>query len=65
MKKQFTKRFLSWFLAAVMTLGMAAPLGAASTTDAVGTGETELAFELIDNDTVSVARGEKIWDTAE
>lgn len=65
MKKQFTKRFLSWFLAAVMTLGMAAPLGAASTTDAVGTGETELSFELVDNDTVSVARGEKIGDTAE
>ena len=34
MKKQFTKRILSWFLAAVMALGMVAPMGAANTSDA-------------------------------
>ena len=64
MKKQFTKRILSWFLAAVMALGMVAPMGAANTSDAAKTKETELIVEKVDNDAVSVALGDKITDEA-
>ena len=64
MKKQFTKRILSWFLAAVMTLGMVVPMGAANTSDATKTKETELIVEKVDNDAVSVALGDKIDDEA-
>ena len=62
MKKQFTKRILSWFLAAVMALGMVAPMGAANTSDGARTKETELIVEKVDNDAVSVALGDKITD---
>ena len=62
MKKQFTKRILSWFLAAVMALGMVAPMGAANTSDGAKTKETELIVEKVDNDAVSVALGDKITD---
>lgn len=64
MKKQFTKRILSWFLAAVMALGMVAPMGAANTSDAAKTKETELIVEKVDNDAVSVALGDKLTDEA-
>ena len=64
MKKQFTKRILSWFLAAVMTLGMVVPMGAANTSDGAKTKETELIVEKVDNDAVSVALGDKIDDEA-
>ena len=62
MKKQFTKRILSWFLAAVMALGMVAPMGAANTSDGARTKETELIVEKVDNDAVSVALGDRITD---
>ena len=52
MKKQFTKRILSWFLAAVMTLGMVVPMGAANTSDGAKTKETNLIVEKVDNDAV-------------
>lgn len=63
MKKQNQKRILSWFLAAVMALGMVAPMGAANPS-ADRTKETKLIVEQIDNDAVSVPLGEKITDAA-
>lgn len=65
MKKQFTKRILSWFLAAVMTLGMVVPMGAVNTSDGAKTKETNLIVEKVDNDAVSVALGDKITDEAD
>lgn len=65
MNKQFTKRILSWFLAAVMTLGMVVPMGAANTSDGAKTKETNLIVEKVDNDAVSVALGDKITDEAD
>ena len=58
MKKQFTKRILSWFLAGVMALGIVAPVGAVPAVN--GGAEKKVAFEKVDNSAVTARLGERI-----